>query len=117
MTPSSVRKVLTISFLTSCVLSVGSCLPQQSHMAVCPGHEDTVQAMWRPLPRGPGRDPGSAPRERRVADRVQLAGLVPGEPERFEQRLPFAEQFPGDQRPDADHLVAVVGVGYHVGVL
>src|SRR5215469_8220940 len=59
----------------------------------------------------------SAPGEGGVADRVELAGAVAGEPERFEQSLPFAEQFPGDQCPDADHLVAVVGVGYHVGVL
>jgi hypothetical protein len=31
--------------------------------------------------------------------------------------LVLAKQFPGDQRPDADHLVPVVGVGDDVGVL
>src|SRR5262249_38349382 len=59
----------------------------------------------------------SAPGERRVADRMQLAGLIPAEPERCEQRLLLAEQFLGNQRADANHLVTVVGVGDDVSVL
>ena len=48
---------------------------------------------------------------------MQVAGAVATEPERREQSLLLAEQFPGDQRADPDHLVAVVGVGDDVGVL
>src|SRR5713101_6658952 len=59
----------------------------------------------------------SAPGERRVARRVQLAAAVAAEPERRQESLLLAEQFLRDQRPDADHLVPVVGVGDDVGVL
>src|SRR5690606_32291340 len=59
----------------------------------------------------------SAPGERRVARRVQLTGLVAREAERLEQLALLPEQLPGDELPDADHLVTVVGVGDHVGVL
>lgn len=48
---------------------------------------------------------------------MKLAGAVPAEPERREQRLLLAEQFLRDQGSDADHLVAVIGVGYHISVL
>src|SRR5260370_36150353 len=58
-----------------------------------------------------------APGERRVARRVQLPGAVPVEPEGPEQLLLLAEDFPGREGSDADHLVAVIGVGDHVGVL
>jgi hypothetical protein len=48
---------------------------------------------------------------------VQLAGLVPAEPEWREQALIFAEQLLGDQRADPDHLVPVIGIGDDVRVL
>src|SRR5260370_19808024 len=48
---------------------------------------------------------------------MQLARAVAGEAKWLEQRLLFAEQFPGHQRAHADHLVAVVGVSDHVRVL
>src|SRR6266516_1320792 len=60
---------------------------------------------------------GSAPGERRVAHRVQVAGAVPAEPERLEKLLLLPEEFLRDQGADADHLEAVIGVGDHVGVL
>src|SRR5699024_6598565 len=59
----------------------------------------------------------STPRERRLADRVRLAALIAAEPERLEQLLRLAEQLGGHQLTDADHLVAVVGIGDHVHVL
>src|SRR5215471_21087309 len=59
----------------------------------------------------------SAPGERRVAGRVQVAAAVTAEPERRQQFLALAQQLPGDQRPDPDHLVPMIGVGDDVGVL
>src|SRR5215475_16130851 len=68
-------------------------------------------------PSGWSRPVRLAPGERRVAGRVQVAAAVAAEPERRQQSLALAKQFPGDQRPDADHLVPVIGVGDDVGVL
>src|SRR5262249_4468928 len=51
----------------------------------------------------------SAPRERRVAHRVQPAGAVAGEPERLEQRLRLAQQLLRDERAPAPPLLTVAG--------
>src|SRR5215470_216651 len=48
---------------------------------------------------------------------MQLSCAVPREAERLEQSLLVAEQLLGHERANADHLVAVVGVGDHVCVL
>src|SRR5215472_16698548 len=75
-------------------------------------HADSTRFAPPSRPRRP-----SAPGERRVARGMQGAGAVAREPERGQQPLFLAEQLLGHQRPDPDHLVAVVGVGDDVGVL
>src|SRR5690348_5360765 len=82
----------------------------------------TRRCCWaiQPAPTMPTRiafTPRSAPGERGMAHRVQLARSVPAEPERGQQLLVLPEEFPGDQGSDADHLEPVIGIGDHVGVL
>ncbi len=48
---------------------------------------------------------------------MKLALRIAAVPERLEDGLRLAHQLTGDQRSDPDHLVPVVGVGNHVGVL
>src|SRR5690349_935729 len=74
----------------------------------------------QPAPTIPARTTlirNSAPRERRMAHRVQLTRLIPAEPERTEQPLLLPEKLPGHQGPDPDHLEPVIGVGDDVRVL
>src|SRR3712207_4445491 len=58
----------------------------------------------------------SAPGKRGAARRVQPPVLVTVETERREQLLGLTEELACHQLADADHLVAVVGVGDDVGV-
>src|SRR5918998_636181 len=78
---------------------------------------DLVSASGAPISLALITSLASAPREGGVAGGVQPSGLVAGEAERFEQPLLLAQQLPGYQRPDPDHLVSVVGVGDDVGIL
>src|SRR5262249_15147878 len=59
----------------------------------------------------------SAPPERAVADRMQLARSVTRKPERIEEHPMRSEKLVGDEIADADHLVAVVRIGDHIDVV
>src|SRR5713101_2470114 len=59
----------------------------------------------------------SAPGERAVRHRMEPAGGEAREAERLEQVARRADDVVGDQLADADHLVAVVGIGDDVDIV